>query len=67
MQVSSKAERAGTVILSQGPTGLVCKADEEILISGQPTGREAAIPLGAHVQIGELTFTITDAVRNHLA
>ena len=66
VQVSAKTGRAGTVILSEGPAGLTCRADEEILLSGRPAGREATIPLGSHVQIGELTFTITGSVRNPL-
>lgn len=48
-----------TVVLTAGSGGLVCRAQEEILVDAKSAGREALIPLGSHVEIGELTFTIT--------
>ncbi len=64
VQVSARPSGSCPVILSLGPAGLVCKADDGIQLSGQPAGRQALLPLGARVQIGELTFTITNALEN---
>lgn len=47
------------VILSYAPEGFTCRAQEDILVKDSPAGREATIPFGAHVQVGDLTFAIT--------
>jgi len=56
-----------TVVLSAGSGGLVCRAPEEILVDAKAAGREALIPLGAHVEIGELTFTLTRSLQNGIS
>ena len=42
--------------------GLLIVLALEILVGDRPSGREAVIPAGARVQVGELTFTLTDWV-----
>jgi len=51
--------KSGRVVLSAGERGLLCRAEEEILLDGRPVGLEAPIPLGARAEIGELTFTLS--------
>lgn len=50
----------GKIVLSREPRGLVCRAPDDILLDGASAGREAVVPLGARVQVGEVSFTITD-------
>ena len=47
------------VILNYSPEGFTCRAQEGILVQDAPAGLQAAIPLGAHIQVGDLTFAIT--------
>ena len=56
-----------TVVLSAWSNGLVCRASEEILVDAKSAGREALIPLGAHVAIGELTFTIKRSLQKGIS
>jgi hypothetical protein len=58
--------KCGTVVLCAGPGGLVCRAEDEILMAGRPAGRETLVSLDTHMQIGELTFPITGSGRNPL-
>jgi hypothetical protein len=50
------------IILSFEPRGLVCRAEEEILVQGKPAGREAMVPLGTQVDVGGVGFALTDAM-----
>jgi len=54
------------VILSAAASGILCRAQTPIQIDGAAAGLEAVVPLGAHVQIGNLTFTITRAAQARL-
>jgi hypothetical protein len=47
------------VVLSLRQGDIFCRAKEEIHVGGEARGREARVPLGAAVEIGDLTFTIT--------
>lgn len=49
------------IVISIRKGGLHCRANQEILVDGRESGEEASIPSGAHVRIGELSFTITTA------
>jgi hypothetical protein len=40
---------------------LFCKSKEEVQVNGRPLDRNAGIPLGARVQIGPVSFTVTAA------
>ena len=42
-------------------TGIRCRRKGGVLVDGEDAGDEGRIPLGAHVEAGELTFTITGA------
>ncbi|HVR72931.1 MAG TPA: FHA domain-containing protein, partial [Planctomycetota bacterium] len=55
-------QKGGVVVLSAAQGRIVCRAEDEVLVDGRPAGREAEVPLGSHVQVGEVTFTITDFV-----
>jgi hypothetical protein len=57
------ATRGGSepLVLSRRGRDLICRAKEEVLVAGTPAGCEAAVPLGALVQVGDLTFTVTPA------
>lgn len=58
-----KASAESSAVLSLVGGRLHCRAETEILLDGQPAGKEAQIPPGCHVQIGDVTFTITDTAR----
>lgn len=49
------------IVLSREPRGLVCRAAEEIFLGTAAAGREALVPPGVRVQVGEVTFTVTDS------
>jgi hypothetical protein len=51
--------RGEPVVISTGNGVIMARAKEDILVAGASAGREARIPLGAPVTIGDLTFTIT--------
>jgi hypothetical protein len=59
--VEARGGGAEPVVLSVRGGEVFCRAKEEIVIDGKGAGREALIPLGAAVDIGDLTFTITTA------
>jgi len=48
------------IVISARSQGLVCRAKEDITVNGVSAGLEASIPLGAQIQVGDVTFTITD-------
>ena len=50
------------VILSFESRGVVCRAEEEVLVQGKPAGREALVPLGTQVEVGGVSFALTDAM-----
>lgn len=50
------------VVISRESRGMVCRAEEDILVGDRSSGREAVIPPGARVQVGDLTFTLTEWV-----
>jgi hypothetical protein len=52
---------SGKILLSKEERGLVCRGPEDILVDGKSKGREAVVPLGARVQVGDVSFTITDS------
>lgn len=49
----------GAVVLSLDGGALRCRSEAAILMDGKLAASEAIVPLGAHVQVGKLTFTIT--------
>jgi hypothetical protein len=49
---------SGAVILQAASDGLLCRAEEEIFVDGQPTGRTARIGDGARVAVGPLSFVV---------
>ena len=51
------------VVLSCRDGEVACRAKEDVMVDGKPMGRNADIPLGQTVQIGNLTFTLTAASR----
>ncbi|MGQ9592802.1 MAG: hypothetical protein ACUVYA_21190, partial [Planctomycetota bacterium] len=59
VEIGPKSER---IVLSREPRGLVCRAQEEILLGTAAAGREALVPPGVRVQVGEVTFTVTDSM-----
>lgn len=65
VQVPARNSQPGAVVLSLDETGIVCRAEGELLLDGKPAGRETPVPLGAHVQFGEVTFTITGSAGSH--
>jgi hypothetical protein len=38
---------------------LVCESKTQVNVNGKPMDRVAGIPLGAHVDLGNLSFVIT--------
>jgi hypothetical protein len=38
---------------------LFCQADVLVTVNAQPMDRSAGIPLGAHVEAGNLSFVVT--------
>ena len=50
---------APRAILTVGREGIRLKSPEEIEIEGRGAGTVAAIPLGARVRAGELSFAVT--------
>ena len=47
------------VVLSCQEDGITRRAKENIVVAGTSKGREAEVPLGEPVEIGNLTFTLT--------
>ena len=54
-------EGNGRVILSAGEDGFRCQAPGPIVIDGKVPSAETPLPLGAQVEAGSLTFTLTAA------
>jgi hypothetical protein len=48
----------GAVILQATSDGLLCRAEEDIFVDGQPSGRTARISDGARVAVGPLSFVV---------
>jgi hypothetical protein len=51
-------ECPGAVILQAAPDGLLCRAEDEIVVDGRPAGRAVKLIDGARVNVGALSFVI---------
>ncbi len=56
--VSGLTER---VVVSLGAEGFRCRAQVPLVVDGKVCGRDAAVPVGAPVEAGPVTFTLTAA------
>jgi hypothetical protein len=52
------SESRGAVILQATPDGLLCRAEDEIVVDGRPAGRSAKLIDGARVNVGAMSFVI---------
>lgn len=46
-------------VIQNGTEGLLCRAEKDILVDGRASGPQALIEPGAHIQVEDLTFTVT--------
>jgi hypothetical protein len=49
------------VVLSATPEGFRLRGKDAVRIEGKPAGDDTVLPLGAHVEVGELSFTLKAA------
>ena len=49
---------APVILQATGGGGLLCKAEETIVVDGRPAGRTADVGEGARVVVGGLSFVI---------
>jgi hypothetical protein len=52
------SESRGAVILQATSDGLLCRAEDEIVVDGRPAGRSAKLIDGARVNVGAMSFVI---------